>query len=340
MGQELNSAAMLTSDFASLSDLIRAHAVERPDKPAMICEDRAISYAALDTLLDRIAAALQREGLARSQAVAILAATSIEYGCVFLGALRAGGVPAPLQPSATPAQLAAMIADCGAPMLFLDAMGAKALGDAATAAKRIALDGSEAGTPLADFLAPEGSTPAPVTVTPDDPFNIIYSSGTTGTPKGIVQPQRCAGLHISRAPGGFGERGDDGRHPALFEHHAGQLHPDDRLGRHRGAARQVRRARIRKPGREASRHPRHARPGPVSADHGAARFRQIRPVQLRLQDLHQRALLPRAQGRHPRALARAAGRILRHDRGRRHHRAGLQRQSRQAPHRRRAAARP
>ncbi|MDG2532729.1 class I adenylate-forming enzyme family protein [Sphingomonas sp. HITSZ_GF] len=200
MGQELNSAALLASDFASLSDLIRAHAAERPDKPAMICGDDAISYAALDALLDRLAAALQRDGVGKNQAVAILAASSIGYGAAFLAALRAGGVPTPLQPSATPAQLAAMIADCGAPVLFLDAMGAKALGDAPVTAKRVEMDGPG----WAAFLAPQGTVPAPVQVGPDDPFNIIYSSGTTGVPKGIVQPQSMRWVHIARAPGGFG----------------------------------------------------------------------------------------------------------------------------------------
>jgi acyl-CoA synthetase (AMP-forming)/AMP-acid ligase II len=194
----MNTEAMLASDFATLSDLIRGHAVERPDKPAMIFEDRAIGYAALDTRLDRLAAALQREGLGKNDAVAILASPSIDYGCAFFGALRAGCVPVPLQPSATPAQLAAMIQDCGAKILFLDAGCAKALGDTPVRAKRVPLEALE------DFLAPEGSKPEPVEITPDDPFNIIYSSGTTGTPKGIVQPQSMRWVHIARAPGGFG----------------------------------------------------------------------------------------------------------------------------------------
>lgn len=198
MVQEPNAAALLASEFASISDLIRAHAAERADKPAMIFGDDAISYAALDALLDRLAASLQRAGVGKGQAVAILAATSIAYGAAFLAALRAGGVPVPLQPSATPDQLAAMIADCGAPVLFLDETGAKALGDAQVSARIVRLEA------LDDFLAPEGAKPAPVAVGPEDPFNIIYSSGTTGVPKGIVQPQAMRWVHIARAPGGFG----------------------------------------------------------------------------------------------------------------------------------------
>ncbi len=194
----MRTEEMLAGEFATVSDLIRGHAAERPDKPAMIFEDQSISYAELDVLLDRLAAALQREGVGKGEAVAILAASSIEYGAAFFAALRVGGVPAPLQPSATPAQLAAMIADSGTSILFLDETGAKALGDVPVSAKIVRLEALE------DFLAPEGSKPEPVAIGPDDPFNIIYSSGTTGTPKGIVQPQSMRWIHIARAPGGFG----------------------------------------------------------------------------------------------------------------------------------------
>jgi acyl-CoA synthetase (AMP-forming)/AMP-acid ligase II len=200
----MRTEAILAADFGSLSDLIRGHAAERPDKIAMICGDAAISYAALDTVADRLAAALQREGLAKNDAVAILGAPSIEYGCAFLGALRAGCVPVPLQPSATATQLAAMLADSGARVLFLDDPGAQALGNAPVAAIRVALDGSDAGLAWSAFLAPAGTRPATVEVGPQDPFNIIYSSGTTGVPKGIVQPHAMRWVHIARAPGGFG----------------------------------------------------------------------------------------------------------------------------------------
>ncbi|RYY26537.1 MAG: 4-coumarate--CoA ligase [Sphingomonadales bacterium] len=185
---------MLASGFATLSDLIRAHAREKPDQPAIIFEDRTLDYAALDALTDRFAASLQRDGLAKGDAVAIVALHSMEYALAFLGALRAGCVPAPLQPSATHEQLVAMIRDCGAPILFHDAGH-----DLAADVRKVALESLEA------WLAPEGTKPAPVEIAPADPFNIIYSSGTTGTPKGIVQPHAMRWAHISRAAAGFGD---------------------------------------------------------------------------------------------------------------------------------------
>ena len=60
------------------------------------------------------------------------------------------------------------------------------------------MDGGDAGTPLAAWMAPEGARPAPVDIRPEDGFNIIYSSGTTGAPKGIVQPHAMRWGQIRR----------------------------------------------------------------------------------------------------------------------------------------------
>jgi acyl-CoA synthetase (AMP-forming)/AMP-acid ligase II len=188
---------MLASGFAALPELIRAHAREHDGRTALAFGDQTLNYAQLDRSMDRVAASLQRDGIAAGTAIAILAAPSLEYAVLFLGILRAGCVPAPLAPSATPEQLAAMIADCGAAILFHDSAGRLVK----TWARKIALDGSG----FALWLLPDGSKPKPVTVAPEDPFNIIYSSGTTGTPKGIVQPHSMRWAHISRAAAGFGE---------------------------------------------------------------------------------------------------------------------------------------
>lgn len=202
MEKDVTAQELLSGAFATLPDLIAAHARERGDKPAVADDTGTLTYAELDARMDRIAAALQRDGVGQGQAVAIVAASSTEYAAVFLGALRAGCVAAPLSPSATPEALAAMIADCGAPILFADAENAEALRHQAVAARTVRLD--IAG--FEEWLAPPGSRPAPASIAPEDGFNIIYSSGTTGSPKGIVQSHAMRWAHIGRnAASGFGE---------------------------------------------------------------------------------------------------------------------------------------
>lgn len=186
--------------FATVPDLVRTHAEERPDVWALVQDGQTMSYGELNAAMERVAATLQRDGLRPGDAISICAGTSIAYVTVFLGALRAGVVAAPLAPSATPESLAHMIADAGASHLFVDAANAEALApaDASIAAHWITLDESSAGTPLADWLTPEGRRAGAVSIEPEWPFNIIYSSGTTGTPKGIVQPHRLRWGHIRR----------------------------------------------------------------------------------------------------------------------------------------------
>lgn len=203
MGTETATAAataaeMLERDFATLPDLIRAYARERGDRVALAEAGGELDYAALDTLMDRIAAALQRDGVQQGASVAIVAAASIEYAAVFLGAIRVGCVATPLAPSATGEAIAAMITDCGAPITFIDADAATTLAGQHIPGKLVHLKS------LATWLAPEGARPAPVAIGPDDGFNIIYSSGTTGTPKGIVQSHAMRWAHIARqATAGF-----------------------------------------------------------------------------------------------------------------------------------------
>jgi acyl-CoA synthetase (AMP-forming)/AMP-acid ligase II len=198
----MSAADLLTSEFATLPDVLREHAKEQGGKIAVADADAMLSYGELDTLMDRIAAALQRGGVEQGRSVAIIAFASVEYAVVFMGILRAGCVAAPLAPSSTPESLAAMIEDCGAPIVFLDGENAAAIARQDIIAKQVRLDTQE----FRDWLAPEGAKPAPVAIRPEDSFNIIYSSGTTGTPKGIVQSHAMRWAHIGRnSAGGYGD---------------------------------------------------------------------------------------------------------------------------------------
>ena len=172
---------ILQVPFATVSGLVRRNARERPRQRALVQDDargeRSLDFAALDALADRIAAALQREGLRPREALAACAGNSIEYAAFFVGALRAGACVAPLPPSAGAESIAKMRADSGAKLFYTERELER----------------------LEHWIAPPGSKPAEVDVQPDWPFNMIYSSGTTGTPKGIVHAHAMRWTHVQRA---------------------------------------------------------------------------------------------------------------------------------------------
>ncbi len=183
-------------DFRTVADLVHENALRQPDHLALEDESQALSYAQLDALMDRIAASLQRDGVRLGDAVGICALNSVRYGALFLGALRAGAAVAPLAPSSTGETLATMLRDAHAKLLFVDAAADVSALD--SSGQRISLDDVAEGKSFDAWLAPVGSKPAPVNVQPGDAFNIIYSSGTTGTPKGIVQPHGMRWSHVQR----------------------------------------------------------------------------------------------------------------------------------------------
>ncbi len=191
---------LLACGFATLPDLVRAQAQERPNHLALVEGDATLTYGALAELMDRIAFALQRDGVTSGDAVAICARNSVPYAAAFCGILAAGAAVALLAPSSTPASLVMMLKDSGAKVFLLDRETAGALKGTGyeKGVTSVALDDSGAATPFSDWLGPEGATPANVAIGPEQPFNIIYSSGTTGAPKGIVQPHRMRWGQLTR----------------------------------------------------------------------------------------------------------------------------------------------
>lgn len=183
--------------FRPVPELVREHARAQPHKAALVQDRECLTYSELDALMDRVAVALQRDGLQPGDAIVISGLSTPRYAALFLGALRAGVVVAPMAYSVTPETFASMCADAEPKRIFVDALAAPLL-PAEQRARCVALGGSTPGVAFEHWLGPAQGSPEAVVTRPEDPFNIIYSSGTTGVPKGIVQPHGMRWQHIQR----------------------------------------------------------------------------------------------------------------------------------------------
>ena len=178
---------------------IRRHAAERPRAPVLTCGESRLDWAGFAAAVEQAAAAFRRLDISPGDRVAVLAAPSLAYITLFFGGVAAGACMVPMPNKSGAGTLERLIADCGPRILIVDAAAVETLADCRPhSAAVIALDHKAVGTiALDDFLAGPGHVPEPQ-LSGDTPFNIIYSSGTTGMPKGIVHSSEMRFRQASR----------------------------------------------------------------------------------------------------------------------------------------------
>jgi len=171
------------STFISVSDQVEIHGRFRPHDTAFIEGERSLDWADYNQAGDRIAQALVSAGIQKGERVALLLSNCLWAHELLLGIWRAGAVAVPLSPLLNPGGLATMLDDSGARILFASSSYANL---AANAAGKSDLPLVTEGERFASFIEPAASAPTGIKLGADDLAVIIYSSGTTGTPKGIA----------------------------------------------------------------------------------------------------------------------------------------------------------
>ncbi|WP_165495466.1 class I adenylate-forming enzyme family protein, partial [Actinomadura roseirufa] len=182
-----------------LPELLGEHARRAPRKVAFRDARRSVTYAELESRTRRLAGHLAERRLHPGDRAAILLGNRVEMVETYLALVRAGAVGVPLNPRVTEAELAYLLDDSGARLVVTDPAHAAPLARVLAGRPEVAVvvtgdPGESAVFPgAASFEALAGTEPP---VPPrddlglDDPAWMLYTSGTTGRPKGVVSTQR------------------------------------------------------------------------------------------------------------------------------------------------------
>ncbi|GGX15088.1 4-coumarate--CoA ligase [Pigmentiphaga litoralis] len=210
----LTSATGNAADFVSFPAMIRQHAATTPDRAAFVCDGRELGWAALAGALPRVTAACREMGVQPADKVAFITTISLEALSTFFGVIAAGACTVPLATSATPAALLGMLRNADAKVLVVSADMFPVLADivpeieAMFAGRLVAIGFEQAGwrtwndwMESSDARAAEAESAA---LTPDQDFNLVYSSGTTGEPKGILHRHGMRSRQARRPSFGLG----------------------------------------------------------------------------------------------------------------------------------------
>jgi carnitine-CoA ligase len=170
--------------------MLRARAAATPDRVCCAMDDDVFTYAEMDHRSDTLAAGLARLGVGRGERVAMLAPNRTELLELFYGVAKTGAAQVPLNAYLKGEFLAHQLRQSRSSVLVTDAAGRDALAPLRSQLPNlrtvVMLDDAEGDEiPYSTLVAP-GHTPPRVQVTADDTMSILYTSGTTGLPKGCV----------------------------------------------------------------------------------------------------------------------------------------------------------
>ena len=187
---------MESATLRTLADVPGHHAGLRPDHVAMVHLGTTVTYAQLHRESNRAAHALRAAGLAAGDRVAFLGMESAHYYEIAFACAKLGAVLVPVNWRLTADEVGHQLRDCGARLLFVEeeyhATAERAAKELPELRHVVAMDAE--GRRGAGYLAWKHDHPdadLPHRPDPADPFAVLYTSGTTGLPKGVVLPHHC-----------------------------------------------------------------------------------------------------------------------------------------------------
>ena len=190
---------MIVGAPSNLADLVRAAGTAHPDKPALLFRSATLTWAHLDELVDAVAAGLLALGLAPGDRVGLQLGNTPDFPASYFGVLRAGLVAVPLNTGYTREELAYALGDSGARALVTTrAMmpTGQVLAAELDALEHLVLTEADSAPPGAttfDALLARGRQAGRVASTGggEDLAVLLYTSGTSGRPKGAMLPHRA-----------------------------------------------------------------------------------------------------------------------------------------------------
>jgi len=194
------------SDARTVIDVLDEVATAHPDAEAYIDGEVRLTYSGLAARSAGWAGTLAEHGIGRGDVVAISLPSSVEYAVAYLGALRLGAVATGINPRLGRREVEGIVAR-SRPSAVIVADDHPHAGFTGAVFHRRDVAGVAAGDPSA----------RPVRLSPDDPVAIVWTSGTTGQPKGAVFDHRRLEA-LSRATGELSEPFDRRLSPVPFAH--------------------------------------------------------------------------------------------------------------------------
>ncbi|MFD4790915.1 amino acid adenylation domain-containing protein, partial [Streptomyces sp. NPDC058459] len=196
---------------AAPAELFAEQVRRSPGATAVVCGDDRLTYAELDARSDALASRLRADGVDRETPVALLMDRSVHVPVAMLAVLKAGGAYVPLNPAFPVPRLHWMLEHTGVRLMLTDA--ALACHEAVAGSPVPMLDATEDPAPGTDGTTWTGTVahtpvrPAGVLCAPDQLAYVMYTSGSTGEPKGIgVTQGNIAALARDSAFGGAHRR--------------------------------------------------------------------------------------------------------------------------------------
>lgn len=185
---EISTFEGTTADYprnSTIMELFRAQAERSPDHPAIVFEDRMITYRELATRAAHLSAVLQEQGIRPEDRIGLLTDRSIEMMVSIMGILGSGAAYVPLDPSFPSDRLTYMLEDSEAKLLIAEA-GMRVDGYDGAVLWLSEIDWSSQGIEWSQA----GDEYGQVSLSPESAAYVMYTSGSTGKPKGVVTTHR------------------------------------------------------------------------------------------------------------------------------------------------------